>query len=404
MASQETVSDQTENADSREALRQLYRDLQSYVDWSDSDAEHLVEIGKLVHPHIPSLVEDFYDRLRQHDRAAKVITGGELQIARLKSTLTAWLEQLFAGSYDDEYLLHRWQVGWRHVQIGLDQIYCNVALTRLRIGVTRILVEKWEGEPRRLTELLVSLNRLIDLDLAIIDHAYHVEFMQRHERTQRLATIGQVAGGVAHELRNPLNVIKLSIYYLLNAHSPTPEKTQEHLQKIDRQVGACDKVIGAISDFAKLGSPVREPVEIVTLLRETAANQLTPSNVKVEFTGEERAKILADSRQLQVVFGNLLRNAYDAMKAGGVVRLEVAWHGEELAVHVHDEGEGISRENVHRIAEPLYTTKSRGIGLGLAITKAILDKHQARLEVTSEEGCGSTFSVFFLIPTDGNGQ
>ena len=91
-----------------------------------------------------------------------------------------------------------------------------------------------------------SLNKLLDLDLAIIEDAYQTEFQRRQAVAERLATIGKVAGGVAHELRNPLNVVKTSVYYLLNAKNAPPEKIKTHLERIERQVGVADRVITAL--------------------------------------------------------------------------------------------------------------------------------------------------------------
>src|SRR5208282_4574257 len=87
-----------------------------------------------------------------------------------------------------------------------------------------------------------SLNTLLDLDLAIIEDAYQAEHISRQQRSERLAAIGQVAGGIAHELRNPLNVVKTSVYYLLNARQSSPAKTAEHLQRIERHVAVADGV------------------------------------------------------------------------------------------------------------------------------------------------------------------
>ncbi len=208
-----------------------YCELQSYVGWTDDDAIRIASVGPLVDPHLPTLIDDFYSQIEKHPGALKVITGGQPQIDRLKGTLLRWVRELLAGRYDDAYVQGRWRVGWRHVEIGLDQAYTSVAMSRLRRGLAQLLQSCWPGELALLQETVRSLNTLLDLDLAIIEEAYQAEYTSRLQSSERLATLGQVAGGVAHELRNPLNVVKTSVYYLLTARNATPEKQVEHLRR-----------------------------------------------------------------------------------------------------------------------------------------------------------------------------
>jgi signal transduction histidine kinase len=249
-------------------LHRRYQELQAYVGWSDDDARRVNATAALLDPHLPPLVTDFYAEIERHPEARKVITGGAAQIERLKGTLLQWVRELLAGPYDRDYVVRRWRVGWRHVEIGLDQVYTNVALSRLRGGLLRELHRHWPADAEGLIVTNRALNRLLDLDLAIIEDAYQAEYAERLQRSERLAAIGQVAGGVAHELRNPLNVVKTSVYYLLNARNPTPEKKAEHLQRIERQVLMADGVITALSSFAKLPVPNLRPVRVETLVRE----------------------------------------------------------------------------------------------------------------------------------------
>jgi len=234
-----------------DALFARYQELQQYVGWTDADAGRIRSVTALLAPHLPALIDDFYAEIDRHPDARKVITGGAAQIERLKGTLLQWLQELLSGQYDQDYVARRWRVGWRHVEIGLDQVYTNVALSRLRRGLLHTLEQQWTADVRDGLAIRQSLDTLLDLDLAIIEDAYQAEYMGRLQRSERLAAIGQVAGGVAHELRNPLNVVKTSVYFLLNARNPTPAKTTEHLQRIERHVVAADGVITALSNFAK---------------------------------------------------------------------------------------------------------------------------------------------------------
>ena len=135
----------------------------------------------VVREHFGPLIEDFYVAIQQNSTTMKVITGGAAQIARLKGTLTQWLDELFSGKYDEAYVLRRWKVGLKHVEIGLDQVYTNTALSRLRNGLLKLLES---DASRHESDLAVrrSLNKLLDLDLAIIEYSYQTE----RERRQQL--------------------------------------------------------------------------------------------------------------------------------------------------------------------------------------------------------------------------
>lgn len=371
-----------------------FRELQSYVGWTDSDAQCILAAAPLLEPHLGGLIDDFYAEIERHPGARKVITGGPDQIERLKGTLVEWIRDLLAGQYDESYVARRWRVGWRHVEIGLDQVYTNVALSRLRIGLLRSLYLEWRGDAQILQQTVQALNKLLDLDLAIIEDAYQSEFIARLQRAERLATLGQVAGGVAHELRNPLNVVKTSVYYLLNARNPTEEKKSDHLKRIERNVVLADGVITALSSFARMPMPEIRPIVVLDFVLEVL--EINPPGAHIEPSidcAPDLPPILGDVDQLRIAMGNLVRNAREAMPEAGRLTISARAAGVDVEIAVTDTGVGMARAELARIMEPLYSTKARGLGLGLAIARSIIEKHQGIIRVTSEPGKGSTFYV-----------
>lgn len=377
-----------------EALFRRYQELQAYVGWTEEDARRVRSIARLLDPYLAGLIDDFYAEIDRHPETRKVITGGPAQVERLKGTLLAWLGDLLDGPYDQNYVARRWRVGWRHVEIGLDQVYTNVALSRLRRGLLRALDECYRGDVESALAARRSLNTLMDLDLAIIEDAYQAEYLARQQRTERLATIGQVSGGIAHELRNPLNVVKTSVYYLLHSKNASAEKKAEHLERIERNVVMADNVITALSNFTRLPLPNLRPMDVGLCVREALDMTTMPSEVQVTVDcPSSLPQVNADVDQLRIVFANLFRNAREAMLTGGTLSVIARAGNDGLDIAVTDTGVGISPEHLHHVMEPLYSTKARGLGLGLAIAKAILEKNHGSLRVTSEPQRGSTFTV-----------
>ncbi|HEY7326583.1 MAG TPA: protoglobin domain-containing protein [Gemmataceae bacterium] len=378
-----------------EDIYRRYQELQAWVGWTEEAAQRVTATAELVVPHLVSLVDDFYDEIGRHPNARKVITGGQAQIERLKGTLRQWLRELLTGQYDRDYVARRWQVGWRHVEIGLEQVYTNVALSRLRTGLMRVLHENWQGDAKELQETVRAFNKLLDLDLAIIEDAYQYEYTARLQRSERMAAIGQVAGGVAHELRNPLNVVKTSVYFLLNARNPTAEKKAEHLHRIEKHVMVADSTITALSNFAKLPMPNRTPFPIGQCVRDALDITPLPDSIQVAVDCPSTLPpALADCDQIRIVFANLIRNAREAMPEGGRLSVTARAVDGVMETTVADTGVGIPAELLGRIMEPLYSTKARGLGLGLSIARAILEKNGGSLRAASETGRGSTFTVF----------
>jgi len=213
-------------------------------------------------------------------------------------------------------------------------------------------------------------------------------------RKEKLAAIGQLGASVGHELRNPLGVIKNSIYYLNMKLREADEKVGKHLKIIERETARANKIIGDLLGFARIKAPEVKEVQINALVEEALSCSFVPDNVTVVTSLEESLPpLLADPDQIEQVFINLILNAAQAVSDGG--KLEIATRAEEgfIVTEFQDNGCGIPEENLGKLFEPLFTTKAKGIGLGLAVSKQIIEAHEGTIEVESQVGKGTTFKV-----------
>jgi len=224
-----------------------------------------------------------------------------------------------------------------------------------------------------------------------------VDAQEQLVRREKLATLGQLAGGVAHELRNPLGVINSAVYYLNVVLSDADETIIEYLEMISQQVRHATKIVSDLLDFARIRLARREDVSLATLIERTLGKQPPPEGVQV--TTEippGLPTVFVDPEQMEQVLVNLVRNAYDAMPDGG--RLTIAAKrvtGPSIRIQISDSGCGIAEENMDRLFEPLFTTKVRGIGLGLTVSKSLVEANGGSIEAESDgvPGKGSTFTV-----------
>jgi signal transduction histidine kinase len=227
-------------------------------------------------------------------------------------------------------------------------------------------------------------------------------------RREKLAVLGQLAGGVGHELRNPLGAIKNAVYLLnMVLEEPEPE-VREALEIVEQEVGTCDSIIRSLLDFARTKAPVRREVDVNDVLRAALFRITIPEDIEVMTQLDETVPIiLADPDQLVQVFGNIILNGIQAMPEGGRLLVKTArlsspktsevsgkpprsgW----VAVSFADTGVGIPEENLEKLFEPLFTTKAKGVGLGLALVKTLVEVNGGSIEVESEVGKGSTFTV-----------
>jgi len=231
----------------------------------------------------------------------------------------------------------------------------------------------------------------------------------RLRRAEHLSAVGQLASGIAHEIRNPLNLINLSIDHL--------RAQLEDAQSIDRE--AMDKLVlsikseihrlnGMIVNFLEFGKPLRlhfQSVELESVLSEVlqlALSRGMEQGVSFEIDGiQNLPRVMVDVEQIKNCFVNITVNALQAMSHGGVLKI-TAWSDETLGrvmIQFEDNGCGVDPEHLEKIFEPYFTTKKLGIGLGLALTKRVLEEHGGGITVASVMGRGTTVTV--SVPMEG---
>ncbi|MBI5699460.1 hypothetical protein HZC35_04015 [Candidatus Saganbacteria bacterium] len=225
------------------------------------------------------------------------------------------------------------------------------------------------------------------------------ETLEKLYRTEKLAAIGQLAGAIGHELRNPLGVIKNSAYFLNLKLQPTADdKIKKHLDIIEKEVGASTLIIEDILSFARIKMPMQQPTEMIPLIREAVDSLPPPEGITVEVRPDEGLpQAYIDRAQIFQVFTNLIKNAYQAMPQGGKLFISASRKEEFVEVDFTDTGSGIAAENLKKIFEPLFTTKELGTGFGLAIAQSIIEGHKGKIEVESQPGKGATFEI--SLPT-----
>ncbi len=223
---------------------------------------------------------------------------------------------------------------------------------------------------------------------------------------ERLAALGQLAGTIAHELGNPLNSISGHVQ-LLERRPGLPEDVRADLATVEAEVVRMTSVIRRFLDSTRGLRPAPEPVELDALIEEALDMTLSAeARARIAVTHEvspEVRGVLTDPSLVRHVVTNLVANAVDAMPQGGALHVFAGGRGDELFVAVRDTGAGISPEARRRIFEPFYTTKPRGkgTGLGLAICREIARALKGRIDVESQPGAGSTFTLWIpLVVSD----
>ena len=222
-------------------------------------------------------------------------------------------------------------------------------------------------------------------------------------RSERLAAIGQLAGGVGHELRNPLGAIKNAVYYIrgkvANSELAQQEpRVMEFLDIMDDEINSSNKIISDLLGFSRVGKPSVSPTKIERVIEDALARTPITENIEViKKFDEDLPEVNIDASQIRQVLINIITNAVQAMPEGGKLTISAREKDKCLEVEIADTGCGIPQEVIGKIFDPLFTTKAKGIGLGLAVCKTIIESHEGSITVNSKEGEGTTFNIKLLL-------
>ena len=316
-------------------------------------------------------------------------------------------QELVAAQYyvEDIGAMHTLAAEWlarQHPEANIDERgHIPLVETLMAYGMAARAQVEWLGEQKEALECEIA-------ERVRAEEALH-EAQEQLVRRERLAVLGQLAGGVAHELRNPLGVIKNAAYFLnmvgqtgFGTEEPEPE-VKETLEILEKEVATSERIISSLLDFARPKPPLRRKVGVNDIVQAALSHTDVPENVEVATQLDETLPtILADPDQLERVFGNIILNAVQAMalprpigtaEGGQLVVRSEAPSPEWVAISFADTGVGIPEKNLDKIFEPLFTTKAKGIGLGLALVRTLVEGHGGTVEVQSEVGKGSTFTV-----------
>ncbi|MBL8994911.1 MAG: PAS domain S-box protein [Spirochaetia bacterium] len=320
--------------------------------------------------------------------------------------------------YEIEYRMRHKDGSWRWI-LARGELVKNAKGRAVKIRGSHVDIT----ERKRIEHEIISLNN--SLEERVRERTLQLEKMQEKMIAQeRMAVLGELAGSVAHELRNPLGVISNSVYFLKMflaagassqvagpsserserpAQKEAPEKVREYLDVIESEIRTSDKIVSDLLSFAIFSSIDRKPLSLREVLEQLLSRHPNPTGVRTILEiPAELPHLMADRQHLLQIFSNIIINAFQAMPEGGDLTISAAVSRGSLSVRFEDTGHGISPENKRKIFQPLFTTKIKGIGLGLAVCKKLVEANGGQLFFDSEIGKGTWFEI--VLPLAGQGE
>lgn len=266
---------------------------------------------------------------------------------------------------------------------------------RVEIKTTGDELAKLASEFNRMADNLAEQRRAAQLEA---ENRLNLEKQLRH--SERLASVGRLAAGVAHELGAPLNVIDARAEQLLENEDAPREKQTKNLQIIKTQAARITHLVRQLLNLARPYNLRFEQIGISGLIKNALENFGETEKVKINFAAPENLTVSGDADYLTQVFTNILQNAFYAMRNEGVLNVKIDQTARDdknfVSIEISDTGEGIAPENLEKIFDPFYTTKDigKGTGLGLAVSRRIIEEHGGFIEAANNANGGASFTVY----------
>lgn len=262
------------------------------------------------------------------------------------------------------------------------------------VGIVRDITER-----KQMEEKIKKLNA--ELEIKVQERTSQLlEAQEELLRKEKLAVLGQVAGSIGHEMRNPLGVMNNAVYLLQTLLSDADETIKEYLDIIKDELAGSERIVSGLLDSVRTRLPHPEVVGVAELIGQTLRKCNVPLTVTVELdVAATLPPLRVDAMQIHQVFYNLIRNGVEAMPKGGTLKIRAVANEQDgtVAISVRDSGVGIEPEKLGKLFQPLFTTKARGIGLGLVVVKNLTQVNGGTVQVESEAGRSTMFTV--TLPT-----
>jgi signal transduction histidine kinase len=281
-----------------------------------------------------------------------------------------------------------------HVQIDLPQMYMLTAMDRIRVQTVGVMRDAGLEEAR-LRRMLTAIHQMMDIELAIMLESYRDDLLTRNRTAERLATIGQFAAGIGHELRNPLGVVESSAFLVsrrLEQLKISDPGLNRHMEKIVAEVQRSGRTISDLLELARNRPPRRRVVDAREMVLQAVPAAHLPAGMSVAVEIPPGVPIDADPDQLGRVLTNLLINSSQATNGTGHVWIEARREAPATLLLVRDDGPGVPSELREQIFQALFTTKAKGSGLGLALCRRIAEAHGGTVTLEPTES-GAAFRI-----------